>query len=246
MSDKKHHDDFEQGDLFSCCQPPVARNGAESVTAEVKESADAAFHNNSAAAPAAPRPVRTVPMPGREDICNSKRRSGDLEPEAERQWASQQLKKVRESLGLSPEDVQRETYVWANKIRALENCDYDSLPQTVYVLAYVRKLCDFYKLSEAETEELVKPWLNIQCEIPENLAASVSPDTDSETRRQQKRMELIILAVMALILIAVIAVITVVVASCTRTPKTAVKRFRAENTLKLQETPKLRAVPVKK
>ena len=185
-------------------------------------------------------------MPGREDICNSKRRSGDLEPEAERQWASQQLKKVRESLGLSLEDVQQETYVWANKIRALENCDYDSLPQTVYVLAYVRKLCDFYKLSEAETEELVKPWLNIQCEIPENLAASVSPDTDSETRRQQKRMELIILAVMALILIAVIAVIVVVVASCTRTPKTAVKRFRAENTLKLQETPKLRAVPVKK
>ena len=49
-----------------------------------------------------------------------------------------QLRRAREALGLTLEDVQQKTKIHAEYLQALENDQFDSLPSPFYVRAFLR------------------------------------------------------------------------------------------------------------
>lgn len=58
------------------------------------------------------------------------------------------LRKAREALGLSPEEVASELHLSAYQIRALEKDDYEDLPGATYVRGYLRAYARLLNLSE--------------------------------------------------------------------------------------------------
>ncbi|MBE6389376.1 MAG: helix-turn-helix domain-containing protein [Lentisphaerae bacterium] len=149
------------------------------------------------------------------------------------------LKAARTAAGLTREDVESSTQIRAHYLAALEEADYDKLPQPVYVLAYLRKLCELYDIPREEEEQLVRPWRNIPCELPENLPAAVQPDNENPDRRMIFRLEIILFASGALIIGGIIVLIVVLIVSYFSGKTMPAPVFDNEKLLEIQDTPRL-------
>ncbi len=185
-----------------------------------------------------PPPVKPV-LRNNPHLLHRRRKAEDFSIE-DKMEVSRILKAARNAAGLSVNDVESATQIRARYISALEDADYDKLPQPVYVLAYLRKLCNLYDIPEDEEEQLVRPWRNIPCELPENLPAAVQQDEDNENRHVLYRLELILLAAGAVIvigLVVLIIVLTVSYFSGKDVPKT---KFDNTKLLEIQEKPELK------
>ena len=169
-----------------------------------------------------------------------RRKAEDFSTE-DKMEVSRILKAARTAAGLSPEDVEKSTQIRAHYLIALEEADYDKLPQPVYVLAYLRKLCELYDIPEEEENQLVRPWRNIPCELPENLPASVQQDGENANRKVLYRLEIILLAAGALIVGGIIVLIVVLVVSHFSGKHLPAPEFDNEKLLEIQETPRLNA-----
>ncbi|MBR7120832.1 MAG: helix-turn-helix domain-containing protein [Lentisphaeria bacterium] len=165
-----------------------------------------------------------------------RRKAEDFSSEDKKE-VSRILKEARKSSGLSIESVEKSTQIRAHYIVALEEADYDNLPQPVYVLAYLRKLCNIYNISEEEENNLIRPWRNIPCELPENLNTAVQLDEDNNNRQVLYRIEIILLAVGALIVIGVITLIIVLIVSYFSGKDLPQTSFENSRVLELQEMP---------
>ncbi len=170
------------------------------------------------------------------------KRKADAEAEREKLATSQVLKSARERAGLTPEDVENETQIRVRYLLALEDGYFSELPQQVYVLAYLRKLCALYKISKAEEEELVHPWRKVPREVPENLPATVIPDENSENRKILHRVEVVLLAAIATVVIGLVAFLVILGVSFLNRHRVE-EHFDMSSLLKLQEKPRL-VVPV--
>ena len=106
------------------------------------------------------------------------RRKADPQEGIDRRETAELLKKAREQAGLSLTDVERETQIRLRYLEALEKGDLDHMPQQVYVLAYLRKLCALYRISAEDEEVLVRPWRTVTREVPENLPGAMIVDED--------------------------------------------------------------------
>lgn len=167
-----------------------------------------------------------------------KRKSEEFSNE-DKMEVSRILKAARSSSGLSLEDVEKATQIRTHYVQALENADYDVLPRPVYVLAYLRKLCELYDIPEDEEEQLVRPWRDIHCELPENLVASVQQDPENPQPKVIHQLEVAILAIIGLVVLGIIVGIVVLVLSFVNGSK--VPELTVDNTrlLELQEKPNL-------
>lgn len=117
------------------------------------------------------------------------------------------LRELRTRRGLSIHDVASETKIKPYYLEALEEENFSDLPQLVYVLAYVKKLCSLYELdSEAAAELTAVLRDQLAYELPEDINKSVvSRESSAENDRKLHRMALLLMVifVMVVILIAV-------------------------------------------
>ena len=217
---------------------------------EITESVDAEPEKKVYQAPKAPvlpkmpeakekaeKPIKPV-LRNNPHLLHRKRKSEDFS-ESDKLEVSQILKNARTAAGYTTEDVEKLTQIREMYLIALEEADYDQLPQQVYVLAYLRKLCDLYDIKGDEEARLVGPWRNVQYELPENLPASVQQDDEVENNKFLHWLEIGILAGGAMIVIGIITFIVIFCVSFFGDKKALKVHFDDNVLLELQEKPQL-------
>ncbi len=111
------------------------------------------------------------------------------------------LKQIRLYNKLDIDTISRETKIKAVYLEALENEDLDRLPQLVYVIGYIRKLCVLYKVSTLEADELTKVLREqLECELPEDINKSIV-DRESSEENEKKIKQLMLIIVGSILLI---------------------------------------------
>ncbi|MBE6356490.1 MAG: helix-turn-helix domain-containing protein [Lentisphaerae bacterium] len=170
-----------------------------------------------------------------------RRRKAEEFSEEDKREVSRILKAARTTAGLSPQDVEQATQIRAHYLVALEDADYNQLPQPVYVLAYLRRLCELYDIPEDEENQLVKPWRNIPYELPEaeKLSDSVQRDDDPPNTKTLARLQLILISAAAMIIIGVLVLIIVLIVSHFSGKDIPESAFNNAKLLEIQPKPEL-------
>ena len=117
------------------------------------------------------------------------------------------LAELRRRHDLDIDAVAEATWIKTGYLEALENNAFSELPQMVYVLAYVKKLCEFYGVSAADTESLLTELRDkLSYEIPEDIDKSVvCREQDEDTRRKLHQITIGIIS--GAILLAVLLIL---------------------------------------
>ena len=153
------------------------------------------------------------------------------------------LKLQRERLNYSVETVFHETRIKPEIITALENEDFSLLPQPVYVIAYVKRLCRFYNVNNALAREFLDRLReSIVFDVPEDVSKSVKgSDAGEEGSRRMRSLALAAVSIVLLLVLLVGAGVTVAVLNLRRSGRQMEnKKGFGENTLlELQPKPKL-------
>ena len=150
------------------------------------------------------------------------------------------LKIQREKLNLSYAQVFEATRIKSDMVKALEEEDFSMLPQPVYVIAYVKRLCQFYNINNALAREFVSKMRDeIAFDVPEDFSKSVKgSDVSEENMRRIRNLALAAALVIFLFLVLLISGITLVVINLRKAEN---QPSYSENTLvELQSKPKLR------
>ena len=169
-----------------------------------------------------------------------RRRKAEVFSDEDKKEVSRILKAARNGAGMTIKDVENATQIRAHYLTALEENDFGKLPQPVYVLAYLRKLCNLYDIPEDEEEQLVRPWREFPCELPENLPAKVVADDDNEPRKKVLRnLELALWAAGAVVAVGIIIGIVVLISSCVSRRNITESPFEKSRVLEIQPKPQL-------
>ena len=119
------------------------------------------------------------------------------------------VRALRLRSGLSLEDAAAETLIKLDYLRALEEGDFDALPASVYVTAYLRRVCRLYGADAAESDALVLQLHDhLSYEIPD-VAAKVH-DLETDEREQRKVRQILFGIIAAAVLFVLILVIAAV------------------------------------
>ena len=153
------------------------------------------------------------------------------------------LKALRLASGCSIEELADETRIKTMCLKALEEENLDDLPQEVYVIAYVKKLCMLYGMGDRRIAELTASLRQqLKRELPEDISRnlcghSVSDDNDRHVRRLA--ITLITIAII-LLLVVIGAVILAVNTFFNGSSSGAIKvEFNEHQVVKLQGDPEL-------
>jgi cytoskeletal protein RodZ len=153
------------------------------------------------------------------------------------------LRIQREKLNLSYQDVFEKTRLKPEIIRALEEEDLDQLPAPVYVVAYVKRLCQLYNVNNALAREFSERLREkISFDVPENIQKAFKvTDISKENMRRIRNMVVVVLLVLALLLILTITGITMVILNLNRADHRLEKKtpFSEKTLIELQTKPKL-------
>ena len=153
------------------------------------------------------------------------------------------LRQQREKLGVTYEEVFEATKIKPDLVEALENEDFSQLPQPVYVIAYVKRLCQFYNINNALAREFLdRLRAEIAFDVPEDVSKSVKgSDESEENMRRIRNLAVVVVLVFLLLLLLIISGITMVVVNLRSSGNPEKQAPFNENTLvDLQPKPKLR------
>lgn len=121
------------------------------------------------------------------------------------------LRLLREQHNMSYKDLEQVTLIQPHYLEAMENENLRALPPLVYVIAYIRTLCRFYKVSEDTSQNLVaklKEQLAYSCndELMNTLDVDRSGAAVNERRLKNIMMVLTggVLGVIVLIILLVV------------------------------------------
>lgn len=101
------------------------------------------------------------------------------------------LRGVRESLNLTTGDLAERTKISSRYLEAIENDDISRMPPAVYAIAYIRKLCEYYNISNGSAEKMIcELRKELNREVPDALISRVEIDTESteENERETRRL----------------------------------------------------------
>lgn len=153
------------------------------------------------------------------------------------------LKIQREKLNLSYEEVFAATRIKCDMIRALENEDFTQLPQPIYVIAYVKRLCQYYNINNALAREFLdKLRSEISFDVPDDFSKSLKgSDESEENMRRIRHLVMAAGAVILLLLVLIITGITLVVINLRQSDHQLEKKspFNENTLVELQTKPKL-------
>ncbi|MFA7230650.1 MAG: helix-turn-helix domain-containing protein [Victivallaceae bacterium] len=97
------------------------------------------------------------------------------------------LQEARVQNGLSLFQVEMETKIRKNYIESLEREDFSNLPPSVYVIAYIRKLCSFYKVSAGKCDLIMEELKqHLDFSVPENMFVKMDIDHEVDEENEQK------------------------------------------------------------
>ena len=168
-----------------------------------------------------------------------RRRTDDID--LDKAESSRLLEEGRCRMGLSAAEVEEMTKIRALYVQALEQGDYKELPQPVYTLAYIRRLCELYDIGPQETEKIIEPWREVSFEAPDNYPMVVYSDESGDNRKVIRRLEAVIFSVIALLVIALAVFGIVLLVSLLRGGnRSGGVAFDEAEIVKLQEAPKLK------
>lgn len=117
----------------------------------------------------------------------------------------EKLKNLRLERRMEIREVEDVCRIKSEYILALENGDVSALPQLVYVLAYVKKLCDIYGVPADETKAMTEAFKkHLAPKITEAIGKSVyGHEGSEESERKLRRIALLLLAGSVLILLLI-------------------------------------------
>lgn len=149
-------------------------------------------------------PCPAEPEPPAEETADVPERRKTALPRAES--LGRILSALRRNCGMDLNAVADETRIKASYLEALENDDFSELPHMVYVLAYVKKLCGVYGISDADADELMEGLREqLAYEIPDDIDKSViCREQDEETRRKLQQISIALIAGAALIMLLLV------------------------------------------
>ena len=128
--------------------------------------------------------------------------------------------------------------------KALEEEDFSRLPEPVYVIAYVKRLCHFYNVNNALAREFLEELRSrISFDVPEDVSKSVKgSDVSEENMRRIRNLALTFAAAMLLLLLLIVFGVAMVVINL-RQPEHQLEegaRFNSNTLLELQPKAKLK------
>ncbi len=126
------------------------------------------------------------------------------------------LRDLRLRSGFTIDQIAQETRIGTGYLAAIEREDYGDLPPPVYVLAYVKMLCSFFRLDEASTEVLtseLRQRLEIESQPPENPDKLVVDMESSQENPILLKRILLVIGGAVFVLIALITVLALVFVS---------------------------------
>jgi transcriptional regulator with XRE-family HTH domain len=182
-------------------QPPDAVEQAEDKKAESVESVEIKK---------APKPKV---IPGNVAVQRRILKKENVEAESLRGEAfslGKYLQEVRVKTGLSLQQVEQETKIQKCYVEALEMENFKGLPPAVYVLAYARKLCNYYQVSPGKTDLIVEELRShLEYSVPDDLFVKMNIDRVVDEENEQKLRYLVWAFVGAVILFAGVVAIAV-------------------------------------
>ena len=118
------------------------------------------------------------------------------------------LAELRRRHNLTIRQLAEETKIREIYLEALEAEDYKTLPQLVYVMGYIRKLCTLYGVSREDADALTAGLRErLQYELPEDITKTVvDHEVSEENERKLRQLMLLIAGVLALVVIAFVVV----------------------------------------
>ena len=109
----------------------------------------------------------------------------------------ERLKRLREEKNLSIEDAARRLYLQTQVIEALEQNDYNNLPNATYVRGYLQ---NYAKLLGAPVESILALYDNEHTAEPVEIIPEIKPDTES-TRVRKPAVAFLYLVVFVVVLL---------------------------------------------
>ena len=213
MSDLQDKDTPE---LFG--EEPEAANTAPDSEEEIRE---------------VPPAEHTPPPPGLRP------RISDVEGE---ESFGQYLRALREQNHFTIDEIAAETRIKAEYLEALEHEDYGSLPQPVYVLGYVRKLCNLYHVAPERADQITAELRDqLEYEVPEDIIKTVVDHEVSEENERRRRQLVLVLAAAALLAAVVLVTGAVLILTGLRSSATESggPRFAESQVIEIQDPPRL-------
>ena len=154
------------------------------------------------------------------------------------------LRQQRERLGLSFEEVFEATKIKPDLVAALENEDFSQLPQPVYVIAYVKRLCQFYNINNALAREFLdRLRAEIAFDVPDDVSKSVKgSDESEENMRRIRNLAMAAALILLLLIVLIISGVTMVVVNLRKSGKQLENKppFTENTLVDLQPKPKLK------
>ena len=121
------------------------------------------------------------------------------------------LRILREHRGLTYKDIEQVTLIQPRYQEAMENERLDALPPLVYVIAYIKTLCRFYKLSDDTVNKLVDG-LRVKLKYSCNDELMNSLDVDSSgVEVNDRKLKRILWSGAAAVLSVVLLILLIVV-----------------------------------
>ena len=139
-------------------------------------------------------------------------------------------------------EIANETKIKSDYLTALENEDYGSLPQPVYVLGYVRKLCSLYHVSPERADQITAELRDrLEYEVPEDITKTVIDHEVSEENERKIRQLILILAASALLVAVVLVAGGILILAGLRSSGSSPEepRFTESQAVEVQDAPKL-------
>jgi cytoskeletal protein RodZ len=152
------------------------------------------------------------------------------------------LHRMRVQCGKELQEISAETRIPLVYLQALEAEDCKNLPQPVYVLGFIRKLCDIYGVPKEKADELTAGLREkLEYELPADINKSVVDRDFSEENDRKLRQLTIALAVIVLLILGGLTSGTVWLVNTLRSRTQTVQgpSFNQETLLELQPKPKL-------
>ncbi len=159
------------------------------------------------------------------------------------------LTELRERHKLTLKKLAEETKIREDYLIALEADDYRSLPQVVYVMGYIRKLCALYGVAQEDADHLTADLRQqLSYELPEDITKTVvDHEVSEENERKLKQLLFLICGTIALIVgaLVVLGVWLIVDLRSSATTSKSGTLFNENLLIQLQEPPTIQLQELK-
>lgn len=117
------------------------------------------------------------------------------------------LKEIRLAEKMPADQVCDATKIRPDYLDALEAGDASELPQAIYVLAYIRKLCDVYSVDTSRLDDFFNDLRDgFSYELPENINKSiVGHESDDEQQKKVRRLAIALISAASFLALVIVA-----------------------------------------